>query len=168
MNQRVIDFNTLLETLAGVFVRHHHITRKQLGLAGVVVLDHETFEVDLERQLLQQQAIGIVEQGKIACAAFGNQDVAAKTRIAFPQAALGRDVVDERIAAHNFFAAQRHLRTQGQIAIEQTADADDDDAAMGKDVTQPVGAACFGRNHGAAAAHGELGVKACLFQACLH
>ena len=164
----MVHFNPPLKTFASVFIGHHHVAGEQLGLTGVVVLDHEALEINLERQLLHQQAIGVIEQGEIARAAFGNQDVAAKARVALGQPALGGNVANHRTAAHNFFAAKRHLRTQNQIAVKQAADADDDDAGVRKDIAQAVGAAGFGSDHGAALVHRQLGVETSLFQTRLH
>ena len=160
----MVDFDALLKGFTCLFVSHHDIAGKQLGCPGVVVLDHETLEVKLERQLLQQQPIAIIEQGEIACAAFGNQYVAAKTWVARCKTALRRNLANQRIALHRLLAAEEHLRAQQYITIEQAADADDDDAAVGKDIAQAVGAARLGGHHGAAFAHRMFGFEACLPQ----
>ena len=109
MDQRLVDFNARFNLLAAFFFRQHHVTRKQLGLAGRIVLDHESLQVELERQLLQQHAVTVVKQGKIARATFRDQHIAAKTRVARTQARTRRNVGAGRDTLDRLLAAERHL-----------------------------------------------------------
>ncbi len=73
---------------------------------------------------------------------------------------LCRDVSDDAVAVKRRFAIEPLLRADRHIGVQQTADADDHDRAMGEDITPFIGGALLGRNQGGIVFGHQLGLVA--------
>ena len=144
------------------------IAGKQLRHAGAVEIDVEFFQQDRDRQILDQHAIGLGNDGRVARRAFRDHGVAAESRVRQAQTVLGGNVGDHaaagkwRLAKKPLLYADRHFR------VEQAAHADDDDGAVGKDIAPFIGRAALGRHQGGVVLLDHLGRIAAVFQAHHH
>jgi hypothetical protein len=78
---RVVDLHAAV-LLAGGAVVDHDLAGEQLGHAGGVVLDDELLELDRERQLLQQDAVGLAQDGGAGLRALGHHRLPRKVGLA--------------------------------------------------------------------------------------
>ena len=140
--------------LARGLVVDHDLAGKQLGHAGGVVLDDEFLELNGEGQLLQHDAVGLAQDGGAGLRTLAHQQVAAKGGVIDTQPVLGFDIGNQPAAGVRRLAAQPHLRTHHQVAIEQAAQAHQHDGAVGGDVADLVGCTDLGRHHPAWACGG--------------
>ena len=62
--RRVVYFDPRRRLLAGGLVVDDDVAGKKLGHAGRVILDDEFLQLDGKRQLLQQHATGLVQDGR--------------------------------------------------------------------------------------------------------
>jgi hypothetical protein len=127
----------------------HDLAGEQLGHAGVVVLDDELLELDVEGQVLQHDAVGHAQHRHAGAGALGDQQVAAEGGVGGGQAVLGRHVLDQAAALEGGLAAQRHLQAHHQVAVGQAAQADQHHRRVGRQVAQLVDPAGACRHHGA-------------------
>ncbi|MDT4829379.1 hypothetical protein FQZ97_627970 [compost metagenome] len=144
---RVVHLDARGHLLAALAVVQHHLAGEQLGHAGRVVVDDELLQLDGERQLLQQHAVGLVQDGHVAPPTLGHEDVAAEGRVGGRQAVLGRHVGDHAAAREHALAVEPGLGAHHEVAVEQAADAHQHDGAVGGDVAQLVGTAGARRDH---------------------
>ena len=161
----MIYFHARGDFFASLLVVNDDLARKQLGHAGGVVLNNELFQFNRKRQLLQKNAVGLVQHRRAGPGAFGHQQVSAKGGVAVAQAVLGSDVGNHSAAAVDSFAVERHLRPHDQVAVEQTAHAHQHDGAVRGQVANFVGCTGLGSDHPAHAgrtARAARGRFACL------
>jgi hypothetical protein len=107
--------------LARGLVVNDDLAGKQLGHAGGVVLHDELLEFHGKRQLLQQDAVGLVQDGRARLRALGHQQVAAEGRVALAQAVLAASHRQSCPRPRRVFAVEPHLRAHDQVAVEQPA-----------------------------------------------
>jgi hypothetical protein len=138
--------------LAGGEVVDHDVAGEQLGHAGGVVVDDELLELDRERQLLQQDAVGLAQDGGAGLRALGHHQVAAEGGVGRAQPVLGLDVGDHAAARVHRLAAHPGHGAHEQVAVQQPAQAHQHDGAVRGDVADLVGRALLGRHHPAGAA----------------
>ena len=100
---------------------------------------------------MQQDAIGLVQDGGARSRVFGHQQIGSKGWVALRQTVLFWHIYDQAAAVVNFFAAKPHLGAHHQIAIEQTTDTHEHDRRVCRDVTDLVGRTRLGRQHPALA-----------------
>ena len=121
-----------------------HLAGKELGHAGRIEIDDEAVQLDGERQVLDQHAVLARDDGRIAACAFRNEHVAAKRRIAEAQPVLRRDLGNHAITGERRLSIRPFLEADTEIGVEQSAYADDDDCAVGKNIAPLVGSALLG------------------------
>ncbi len=148
VDQRFIDFDRRRKSLASLIVFHHHFAGEQFRHAGRIVFDDEFFELNREWQILNQYPILLRNNRGIAAGAFGNQCVAAKSWIAQPQAMLCRHLGDDAAAGEGRFTVEPLLKTDRQIGIEQAAEADNYNRAMGKNIAPLIRCPLLGSDQG--------------------
>jgi hypothetical protein len=148
---RMVHLHARGRGLARGLVVDHDLAGEQLGHAGGVVLHDEFLELHRERQLLQQHAVGLAQDGRGRLRALGHHQVAAEGGVALGQAVLGLDLGDQPAARVGRLAAEPHLRAHDQVAVEQSAQADEHDGAVRGDVADLVGRTRLGRHHPACA-----------------
>ena len=107
----VIDLDALGDGFTGFVIVQDDFAGKQLGHAGVVVLNDEFFQLDREGQGLQQHAVGLAQDGGVGLGAFGHGQIAPKGGIGHRQAVLVDDFRNTARAIKRRFAAQPHLGT---------------------------------------------------------
>ena len=151
---RVVHLDPRFALLARGFVVDDDVAGKQLGHAGRVVLDDELFQLDDKGQLLQQDAVGLVQDGRARSCVFGHQQIAPESRVALGQAVLRRHIGDQAATVVDFLAAKPHLGAHHQVAIEQTAHTHQHNGRVRRDVADLVGRSCLGRQHPALARRG--------------
>jgi len=151
MLEGLVHFESALESLsvvvgdddvAGVAARH----------SGRVVVDVEAFEFDFERQFLQQDAVFEIEHREVGARAFGYIDVAAIAPVAGVEPRRSGNVGDGLVAVGGRFAGEAHLQRQRQVAVEQAAEADEHDGAVGEKITDAPDAAALGGDEDAVVA----------------
>ena len=111
------------------------------------MLYDEFFQFNRKRQILQQHAAALVEDGGGGACAFGHKHIAAKSGVAGRQAMLRGHFGNHSATCKDRLATEPLLHADEQITIEQAADADQDDGAVSGDVAQLIGAAGFGSDH---------------------
>ena len=163
---RMIDLDTGRNFLAAFFVMDHDVTGKQFRHAGRVILDHEFFQLNRKRQLLQEHTAGLIEHGRARLRTFSHQQIGAESRVGAAQAVLVGHVGNQAAAGKHRFVVEPHLRANHQIAIEQTAQAYQHDGAVRRDVAELVGSTLFGGHHPAGVTLLKLDAPAALHQ-CL-
>ncbi len=130
----------------------HHIAGKQLGHAGVVVLDGEFLQFDVEGQVLQHHAIRERDQRDVLLAALRDKEIAAVGRVAFAEAVACWHIGHLTVADIGGLVLQQHLQSHDQVAVDQAADADQHDRAVRSQIAQTVRGALARRNHRAVGA----------------
>ncbi len=143
--QRLVDLDGGIEGLAGVGIGHLHLAREAAGHAGRVVIDHELLEPERERHGLHQGAVAHHHDRGAGLAALGHQHAGAKARVVHRQAPAFGHLGDQHVLDDGLFAAEHDLQPHRQFAVEQPADADDDQRRVREHIAQPVGAALLGR-----------------------
>ena len=146
--------------LGAVRVVDDDVAGEQLGHAGVVVLDDELLQLDLERQILQHDAAGEVDDRGARHGLLGHVEIGAEGGVRHREPVLGGHVLDETAAGVGGLAQQQHLRLDDQIPVQQAAEADQHDRAVGGDVAELVGGALPGGHHHAVVAHLGLALPA--------
>ena len=152
--RRVVHLDACFTLLAGGLVVDDDVAGKQLGHAGRVVLDDELFQLDDKGQILQQDAIGLVQDGGARSRVFGHQQIGAEGRVAIGQTVLRGHIGNQATTVVNFLTAKPHLGTHSQVAIEQTAHTHQHNGRVRRDVTDLVGRTRFCRQHPALARRG--------------
>ena len=112
------------------------------------MLYDEFFQFNRKRQILQQHAAALVEDGGGGACAFGHKHIAAKSGVAGRQAMLRGHFGNHSATCKDRLAAKPLLHADEQIPVEQAADAHEHDGAVGGDVAQLISAARFGGDHG--------------------
>ena len=144
---RMVDLDPGLLDLAAVAVVDHDIAREQLGHAGRVVIDAELLELDVERQVLQQHAVGLGQDRGAGTLAFADEQVAAEGRVAIGQAMLVGHVGNHATAGERGLALEPGLGLDDQVAVEQAAQADQHDRTVRGQIAQLVGGTGLGGDH---------------------
>ena len=119
----------------------HHLAREQLGHAGRVVVDDELLQLDRERQLLQQHAVGLV-QDRDAATARPRAPACCRGRSGCrgDRRCCGATSAISRRRCTTLLPLNQHLGAHDQVAVEQAAEADQHDRAVRRDVAELVGA----------------------------
>ena len=173
---RFVDLDRGRYGLPGRAVVDHDLAGEQLGHAGFVVVDDELLELDVKRQVLQHHPTGHVQQRHALAATLGHQHVAAIGQAALRQAVPLRHFRDQAAPREHALALKGHLQPHHQVAIAQTADANQHDGGMGRQVAQFVGHALARGDHRAGCALAGairradlgLGAPAACHQQCGH
>jgi len=147
----VVDLDAGRNSGPGFLVVQHDFAGKQLGHTGGVVLDNKFLEFDRERQVLQHHAFGLVQDGGAGLRTFGHQNIATKGRIVGPHAVFGGHIGNQPTALVDRLSVEQHLALDDQVAIKQSAQADQHNGAVGGDIAQLVGGTGFGGHHPALA-----------------
>ncbi|MNS45679.1 hypothetical protein D3C72_781550 [compost metagenome] len=165
-DQRLIDLDRRLGLLARGAVRHHHVRGEQLRHARGVVIHREFLERDRERQVLDQRAVGNVQDGCGHRGALGHEGIAPEPGIARRQPVLGRNLADDGVAVDRALAAEPHLGANQHVAIEQAANADHHDGRVRQDVAELVRRPGLGRQERGALVRHRLHAVATVAQQC--
>jgi hypothetical protein len=136
VQQRLVDLDACAAFAVGVL--QHHLAGKELGHAGVVVLDDELLQLQLEGQALPDRAAGQVQPRNVSGLALGHEEVGAKARCAGVQNMLLAHLTP---AFEELLALHRHRRAHQQVAVQQAAQADQHDGAVRRQVAELVGLA---------------------------
>jgi len=86
-------------------------------------------------QFLHQIAVAHQHEGDISAGAFCQGHIGAEGQVSHRHAAFLRYLSFRNIQRFNGFIALQLLHLERHIVIQQTADTDNDDRAMGEDVT---------------------------------
>ncbi len=144
VDEGLVDLDPGVGLLAGAAVGHDDVAGEQLRHAGRVMLDGELLERDGERQILDQRPVPDIQDRRAHGRPLGHERIAPKTRVGHRQPVLRADLADDRIALDRRLAAEPHLQADHHVAIQQPADADDDNGRMRQDVADLVARARLG------------------------
>jgi hypothetical protein len=133
VDERLVDLDAGAALAVGI--AQQHLAGEQLRHAGVVVLDDEALEFQLEGQALPDAAAGQVDARDLALAALGHEEVGAEGRRARLQH-MAR--LDRTAALVELLALQAHGGLHEQVAVQQAAQADQHDGAMRGQVAELV------------------------------
>ncbi len=150
IRQRMVDLDLRRKALARAGIGDHHITGEQARHAGGIEVDVEFFQMDVERQRLQQHAVAHAEHRHIRFAAIGNLQIAAKGRVVHRQLVDLGHLRQQHIGLERLFAEHPHLRLDHHVAIEQRTYADQHECGMRQHITNAVDASGLRSDHGGA------------------
>ena len=143
----VVDLDPPQDFFSGFQVVNDDFAGKQLGHPGSVVLHNEFFQLHGEGQVLDQDAVALVQNSGAGLGAFSHHQVAAKGWVAVAQTVLWLDVGNPAATAVRGFTIERHLRPNHQVPIKQPAQTHQNDGAVGCNITKFIGCARFGGHH---------------------
>src|SRR3546814_3429760 len=78
-----------------------------------------------------------------ALAPFGHKQIGAKTKVTRRKPARIGNLGDQHVLHNGLLEPQPDLHPDRHLAIEQTAQQDNDDGSMGKDIAQPIETSFF-------------------------
>ena len=98
VDQRLIDLDGGIKTFAGFVIGDGDVTGKQLRHTGRVKINHKFFQLDRERQILNQYTFTCRHDSGVAGTPFGYQGIAAEGRVVQSESVLGRDIGNDAVA----------------------------------------------------------------------